>query len=126
MARPSNIRLRKQSRLLELDYDDGHCCSFSWEFLRVHSPSAEVRGHHSSQAVLQTGKKRVAVNEVRPVGHYALQLIFDDGHDSGLYSWDYLRELCDQHDTLWQSYLEKLRDAGASRDPDTQVLHFDP
>ncbi|MFK7829646.1 MAG: gamma-butyrobetaine hydroxylase-like domain-containing protein [Congregibacter sp.] len=118
--------MRKQSRVLELDFEDGRSFSLSWEFLRVHSPSAEVRGHHSSQAVLQTGKKQVAVNELRPVGHYALQIVFDDGHDSGLYSWEYLLELCETHDTLWTSYLDKLRAAGASRDPDIQVLHFDP
>lgn len=124
--RPSDIRLRKQSRVLDLSYADGQCFSLSWEFLRVHSPSAEVRGHHASQAVLQTGKKNVGVNELKPVGHYALQIIFDDGHDSGLYSWDYLYRLCTEQEPLWQRYLDDLAAAGASRDPDTQVLHFQP
>lgn len=123
---PRHIRLRRQSRLLELEYGDGRSHGLSWEFLRVHSPSAEVRGHHSSQAVLQTGKKNIGISELRPVGHYALQIVFDDGHDSGLYSWDYLAHLCEHHDRLWQEYLDALAAAGASRDPDTQVLHFQP
>jgi DUF971 family protein len=124
--RPSNIRLRKQSRVLELDYPDAQSYSLSWEFLRVYSPSAEVRGHHGSGAVLQTGKRNVAIIDIKPVGHYALQLVFDDGHDTGLYSWEYLYRLCSQKDVLWETYLEDLREAGASRDPDTQVLHFEP
>lgn len=126
MSRPSNIRLRKQSRLLELSYADGRHFELSWEFLRVHSPSAEVRGHSPEQAVLQTGKAAVAVSELRPVGHYALQIVFDDGHDSGLFSWEYLLELGENKDALWTRYLKALGDAGASRDPDTQVLHFEP
>lgn len=125
-AAPTALRLRKGSRVLELDYADGRQFSLSWEFLRVHSPSAEVRGHYPSQAVLQSGKKDVAITEVRPVGHYAIQIIFDDGHDSGLYSWDYLLELCEQESTLWAAYLEQLEQAGASRDPHTQVVRFSP
>lgn len=124
--RPSNIRLRKQSRVLELDYGDSQSFSLSWEYLRVYSPSAEVRGHHASQAVLQTGKRNVGISDVKPVGHYALQLVFDDGHDTGLYTWEYLYRLCSQETELWQSYLDDLSEAGASRDPDTQVLHFEP
>jgi DUF971 family protein len=124
--RPTQVRLRRQSRLLELEYEDGEVLQLDWEFLRVHSPLAEVRGHHPSQAVLQTGKRHVAIEAVRPVGHYALQLVFDDGHDTGLYGWDYLEQLGRNHAALWQAYLEALRDAGASRDPDTQVLHFQP
>ncbi|EED32203.1 hypothetical protein NOR53_3146 [gamma proteobacterium NOR5-3] len=126
VPRPSNIRLRKQSRVLELDYPDAQSFSLSWEYLRVYSPSAEVRGHHGSGAVLQTGKRNVAIIDIKPVGHYALQLVFDDGHDTGLYSWEYLYRLCSQKDVLWETYLEDLREAGASRDPDTQVLHFEP
>ncbi|MDP5052931.1 MAG: DUF971 domain-containing protein [Congregibacter sp.] len=123
--RPSNIRLRKQSRVLELEYpNETH--SLSWEYLRVYSPSAEVRGHHRSQAVLQTGKRNVGISAVKPVGHYALQLVFDDGHDTGLYAWDYLYRLGTQQDELWQTYLDDLAEAGASRDPNTQVLHFQP
>ncbi len=124
--RPTDIRLRKQSRVLELDYPGGERYALSWEFLRVHSPSAEVRGHHPSEAQLQTGKKNIGITELRPVGHYALQIIFDDGHDSGLYAWDYLYELCRDHDGLWQRYLDELHRAGATRDPDAQVLHFQP
>jgi len=124
--RPKQVRLRRQSRILELEYEDGAVYRLDWEFLRVHSPSAEVRGHHASQAVLQTGKRHVGVEALKPVGHYALQIVFDDGHDSGLYSWDYLEHLARERDALWQAYLEALREAGASRDPDTQVLHFEP
>ncbi|MEY2909783.1 MAG: hypothetical protein RLZZ602_2306, partial [Pseudomonadota bacterium] len=96
------------------------------EFLRVHSPSAEVRGHGPGQETLQTGKCDVQVSAINPVGHYAIQLVFDDGHDSGLFSWDYLRELCSKQEELWQSYLDQLAAAGASRDSDIQVLNFTP
>ena len=123
---PSEIRLRRGSRVVEFVYDDGRRCELAWEFLRVFSPSAEVRGHHPSQAVLQTGKQQVAVTELRPVGHYALQIVFDDGHDSGLYTWDYIDQLCRNTESLWQDYLKRLRERGGSRDPDTQVLHFEP
>ncbi|WP_439106262.1 gamma-butyrobetaine hydroxylase-like domain-containing protein [Congregibacter sp.] len=124
--RPIHIRLRKQSRVLELEYANEQVYSLSWEYLRVYSPSAEVRGHHESQAVLQAGKQQVGVSELKPVGHYALQIVFDDGHDSGLYAWDYLYRLCTQKAELWQAYLDDLAEAGASREPDTQVLHFQP
>jgi len=124
--RPVNIRLRRLSRVLELEYAGGSSFSLDWEYLRVHSPSAEVRGHGPSQAVLQTGKRDVAVSELRPVGHYALQIVFDDGHDSGIYSWEYLHELGDRQAELWQTYLDALDAAGASRDPHTQVISFKP
>jgi DUF971 family protein len=124
--RPSNIRLRKQSRMLQVDYARGESFKLPWEYLRVYSPSAEVRGHHASQAVLQVGKKDVCITDIRPVGHYALQLVFDDGHDSGIYAWDYLYRLCTQQQDLWQAYLDDLAEAGASRDPHTQVIQFDP
>ena len=124
--RPSDVRLRRQSRVLELQYPEAGSFALSWEYLRVYSPSAEVRGHHPSEAVLQTGKKNVAITELRPVGHYALQIVFDDGHDTGLYSWDYLYSLCVEHDERWAAYLEDLNAAGAGRDPDVQVLHFEP
>jgi DUF971 family protein len=123
---PNSIRLRRGSRVLELTWSGQEPCALDWEFLRVHSPSAEVRGHGHGDGTLPTGKKHVAITEVRPVGHYALQLVFDDGHDSGLYAWDYLRELCARRDALWEIYLAQLRAAGASRDPDTQVIHFQP
>lgn len=136
--KPRAIRLRKQSRVLELVYRAGHrkdhrkeegedeCYRLPWEYLRVYSPSAEVRGHHPSRAVLQTGKQQVGIRALKPVGHYALQIVFDDGHDSGLYTWDYLYRLCAQREALWQAYLDDLAAAGASRDPETQVLRLGP
>ena len=122
---PSSINLHKKSRTLELIYPDGRRFELSSELLRVYSPSAEVRGHGPGQEVLQVGKKDVVLTDVKAVGHYALQLIFDDGHDTGIYSWDYLRELCEQQDIYWQRYLERLREAGQSRDPEVQVLRID-
>ncbi len=122
---PGKIHLHQKSRELELGYEDGSY-RLSCEFLRVHSPSAEVKGHGPGQEVLQVGKKHVAITDIKPVGHYALQLIFDDGHDSGIFSWDYLRELAVNQAALWQNYLDRLHDAGATRDPDAQVLHFEP
>jgi DUF971 family protein len=125
MSTPTLIKLHSKSRELELAWDDGVNCSLSCEFLRVHSPSAEVQGHGPGQEVLQVGKKDVAVTDVRPVGNYALQLVFDDGHDSGIYSWRYLRELCDNREALWEKYLARLHAAGATRDPDAQVIRID-
>jgi len=123
---PKKIELKKKSRQLLLHYDDGQF-SLSAEFLRVHSPSAEVRGHHPSQAVLQHGKKNVAISSIGSTGNYALQINFDDQHCSGIYSWQYLRELCDNHDDYWQRYLQQLREENKSRDPDIEVVRlFDP
>ncbi|MCW3480495.1 DUF971 domain-containing protein [Neisseriaceae bacterium JH1-16] len=113
---PSEVRLLTASRTLELAYDDGQRFSLPCEYLRVYSPSAEVRGHGPGQEVLQVGKKNVAITAVEPVGHYALKLVFDDGHDSGLYSWDYLYELGRNQQTYWQDYLNRLAAAGASRE----------
>lgn len=112
---PGDIRLHKKSRTLELIYSDAQF-ELTAEFLRVHSPSAEVRGHGIGNGVLQTGKKLVGIKGVQPAGNYALKIIFDDGHDSGLYTWEYLYDLCHNHDRYWQRYLEKLAAAGASRD----------
>ena len=123
---PSGIRLHRQSRELELDYPGGDSYRLSCEYLRVFSPSAEVRGHGPGQETLQTGKLKVTISDLKPVGNYALQLVFDDGHDTGIYSWDYLHHLCVDHDALWQDYLDRLDRAGASRDPDVQVLKLDP
>ncbi len=120
--RPVGIKLHKQSRTLELEYDGGERYQLSCEFLRVHSPSAEVMGHGRGQEVLQSGKLNVGIKDIRPVGNYALQLVFDDGHDSGLYAWDYLYKLCTEQEQLWQDYLARLARAGADRDPDVQVL----
>lgn len=119
---PTEIRLHRASRVLELAYAGGERYSLSCEFLRVHSPSAEVRGHGPGQDVLQTGKRMVAINSIEPVGHYALQFRFSDGHDSGIYAWDYLHSLCRAHDTLWADYLQRLAMAGASREPAGPVL----
>ncbi|MFT6957053.1 MAG: DUF971 family protein [Halieaceae bacterium] len=124
--RPSAVNLHARSRQLELAYGDDEKYSLSCEYLRVYSPSAEVRGHGAGQEVLQVGKAGVSISAIKPVGHYALQLVFDDGHDTGLYSWDYLYELCEQQDARWQGYLSRLDKAGKSRDPDVQVIQFDP
>lgn len=112
---PRDIKLHKKSRTLELVYEDG-TFELTAEFLRVHSPSAEVRGHGIGNGVLQTGKKFVALTGVQPAGNYALKLIFDDGHDSGLYTWEYLHDLSHRQQVYWDDYLKQLEAAGASRD----------
>ena len=119
---PGEITLHRQSRTLELAYPGGERFALPCEYLRVCSPSAEVRGHGPGQEVLQHGKQHVLITAIKPVGNYALQLVFDDGHDSGLYSWDYLYELCTQRETRWARYLEQLQAAGLSRDPEVQVV----
>jgi len=123
--RPVGIALHTRSRELELEYAGGERYSLSCEYLRVYSPSAEVGGHGPGQEVLQTGKMNVGISAIKPVGNYALQLVFDDGHDTGLYSWPYLYQLCVEQQVRWQDYLDRLTQAGASRDPDVQVLKFD-
>ena len=120
--RPLNIKLHSKSRTLELEYEDGESYSLSCEYLRVYSPSAEVKGHGPDQEVLQTGKINVGIAAIKPVGNYALQLVFDDGHDTGLYSWSYFYELCQHQSDRWQAYLDKMKAAGGNRDPDVQVL----
>ena len=122
---PIGIELHTRSRELELKYPGDESYRLSYEFLRVMSPSAEVRGHGPGQEVLQEGKQNVMITDLKPVGNYALQPVFNDGHDSGIYAWDYLYELCRDHDTLWQRYLEQLHAAGASRDPEVQVVKPD-
>jgi len=115
MPIPTEIKLHQQSRVLELAFDDGKSFQLSCEFLRVYSPSAEVRGHGSGNEVLQLAKEQVNITAIEPVGNYAVKLVFDDGHDSGLYSWDYLYKIgCDQSQ-LWQAYLNKLEQAGHTR-----------
>lgn len=121
---PTAIELHRQSRTLELRYGDDETYTLSCEYLRVHSPSAEVRGHGQGQEVLQVGKINVAVTAIQPVGNYALQLTFSDGHDTGLFSWDYLYELCTHQQQYWKIYLQRLHDAGAGRDPDVQVVRI--
>jgi DUF971 family protein len=116
----------RSQRMLTLTFSDDVEFKLSAEFLRVFSPSAEVRGHGPGQEVLQTGKSSVGIAGIEPVGHYAVQISFDDGHDSGLYSWSYLRDLAEQQDRYWQSYLQQLEAAGQTREADIQVLHFTP
>ena len=116
MPSPTNIILHQQSRQLEIAFDDGAHYRFPFEFLRVHSPSAEVRGHGQGQEVLQTGKQNVVLLDVQPIGSYAIRLAFDDGHDSGLYTWEYLCELGKYQDAMWHDYLHKMEEAGKSRE----------
>lgn len=126
---PTEIKLHRKSAILELTYAGRKPVVLSAEFLRVHSPSAEVRGHGRRQEVLQTGKKYVAIKSIEAVGNYAIKLHFDDGHDSGIYSWEYLLELDEQEGSLWQDYLAKLRQSGQTREPlptDTQVIQIKP
>jgi DUF971 family protein len=118
---PTEIKLHQASRLLELTYPDGRVDRLSCEFLRVFSPSAEVRGHGPGGEVLQVGKRDVEILAIEPVGTYAVRLVFSDRHDTGLYSWEYLRELGRDQEKLWAGYLERLARAGASRDPDASV-----
>lgn len=115
--RPSNIKLHQKSRLLEIAFDDNTECMLSCEFLRVYSPSAEVRGHGVGQEVLQIGKEDVNITAIEPVGQYAIRLIFSDGHDTGLYSWDYLYDLARNYEGLWLEYIGKLDAAGVKRNP---------
>jgi DUF971 family protein len=116
MARvPTEIRLHQKSRVLEIAFSDGRSFRLPYELLRVYSPSAEVRGHGPGQEVLQTGKRDVEIRALEPVGSYAVQPVFSDGHSTGIYSWDYLYELGDNQDALWSKYLEQLAAAGASR-----------
>jgi DUF971 family protein len=115
MLNPTDIILHQQSRTLEIAFDDGTRYTLPYEFLRVYSPSAEVRGHGPGQEVLQVGKQGVILLNAEPVGSYALQLTFDDGHDSGLYTWEYLQELGKNQDALWQEYLHRLEAAGEKR-----------
>jgi DUF971 family protein len=121
--KPTKVKLHKQSRILELDFG-GQLFQLSAEYLRVHSPSAEVKGHGPGQAVLQFGKKEVGIRQLELAGNYALKIYFDDGHDSGIYTWDYLYDLGKNQESYWQTYLDALQAAGKSRDPDTSVVKF--
>jgi len=112
---PTDIKLHQRSRVLEITFDDGSVFSLSCEYLRVHSPSAEVRGHGPGQEVLQIGKENVNIMRIEPVGTYAVALHFDDGHNTGIYSWETLYDLGVNHDKYWQSYLSKLEKAGHQR-----------
>ena len=114
-TRPTEIKLHKQSHLLEIGFDNGDSFQLGCEFLRVYSPSAEVQGHGPGQQVLQYGKERVNIWAIEPVGNYAVVLKFDDGHDTGIYSWDLLYELGTNQEKYWQSYLHRLKEAGYQR-----------
>jgi len=119
---PTEIKLHQKSREMEISFDDGSNFRLSCEFLRVHSPSAEVRGHGPGQETLQTGKRNVEIKALEPVGNYAVQPFFSDGHDTGIYSWDLLYSLGKNRDALWADYLARLAAAGASRDVDSTTL----
>lgn len=114
---PNEIKLRQKSRLMELVFSDGSRFELSYELLRVYSPSAEVRGHGPGQEMLQVGKRDVDISSLEPSGSYAVQPTFSDGHSTGIYSWDYLYWLGKNRETLWREYLERLEQAGASREP---------
>lgn len=118
---PTSITCHQRARTLEVAFDDGITATLTHEFLRVYSPSAEVRGHGPGEEVLQVGKRDVELTDISPVGNYAVKLTFSDGHDSGLYSWDYLYELASHHETMWTDYLGRLEAEGASRDPGAPV-----
>jgi DUF971 family protein len=113
---PTEIKLHQKSRVLEIAFSDGRRFELSYEFLRVYSPSAEVRGHGPGQEVLQAGKKDIDIRSLEPVGSYAVQPHFSDGHATGIYSWDYLYELGVNREAMWKSYLERLAAAGARRE----------
>ena len=113
--KPTEINLHQKSRILEISFEDGETFKLSYEFLRVHSPSAEVQGHGPGQGVLQLAKENVNITNIEPVGSYAIQPSFDDGHDTGIYSWETLYDLGKNHDRYWQEYLDKLAAAGHQR-----------
>ena len=112
---PTEIKLRTKSKTLNVTFEDGSEFSFTFEYLRVHSPSAEVVGHGPGQETLQTGKEGVVITRIDPIGHYAVRLVFDDGHDTGLYSWTYLHELGCNMEANWKRYLDRLATAGYAR-----------
>jgi DUF971 family protein len=113
---PTEIKLHQKSKVMEVVFSDGRVFRLPYEFLRVYSPSAEVRGHGPGQEVLQAGKRGIEIRTLEPVGSYAVQPVFSDGHSTGIYSWDYLYELGEGQEKLWAQYLAKLSAAGASRD----------
>ncbi len=125
MSRPEKITYHKQSRTLELKFSEGDY-EIPAELLRVYSPSAEVRGHSSDERRLQTGKKHIAIKGIEPVGNYAIRILFDDGHDSGLYAWAYLRDLAENAERYWRDYLAELKTANATRLPTIPVGQWTP
>lgn len=117
MAVPVEIRLDRGSGVLHVEFDDGTAYALPAEYLRVESPSAEVQGHHPDQKQIVAGRRHVGIIGIEPVGHYAVRLVFDDLHDSGIFSWDYLRELGQEQDQRWARYLDGLASRNLSRDP---------
>lgn len=122
---PTKIHLHKKTQVLDIHFNE-NSYNLSAEFLRVHSPSAEVKGHAGSGGSTPYAKRNVKIEKLEMTGNYAVRIFFDDGHSSGLYSWPYLYELCTQHDTLWDAYLEKLHQLQKSRDEDTRVVTITP
>ena len=120
-VKPTEINFHQKSHVLEISFDDGNTFQLPSEYLRVYSPSAEVQGHGPGQEVLQIGKQDINITKIEPVGHYAIQLFFDDNHDTGIYSWDTLYNLGKNYDTLWPEYLQKLKDAGHNRPEPTHL-----
>ncbi len=123
--RPRSVTYRRGPRVLQLDFG-GAVQELPAELLRVYSPSAEVRGHGADARRLQSGKKQVRITGLEPVGNYAIRISFDDGHDTGIYAWDYLKDLADNQDRYWREYLAELKAANASRLPSIPVRHFTP
>lgn len=125
MPNPTDIAVRQKSRVLEIAFDDGSSFSIPFELMRVYSPSAEVKGHGPGQEVLQVGKREVGITGVEPVGNYAIKPLFDDGHASGIFTWDYLYKLGSEGASLWQQYLDRLHAAGfdgdSGREPSTEL-----
>ncbi len=117
MVRPSEIRVRRASRSIEVDFEDGSRFSLPAELLRVLSPSAEVQGHSPMERKVVPGKRNVGLTSVDPIGHYAVRILFDDGHDTGIYTWEYLYELGQNQEQRWATYLDELDSKGLSRDP---------
>ena len=122
--RLNQISIRKKNRQLELLYSNQESFLLSFEYLRINSPSAEVRGHNPKEEKLQYGKKNVGISKINRVGNYAIQIVFDDNHNSGIYSWEYLRYLSINKESIWSKYLKRLSEEGLSRDPNEQVLNF--
>ena len=123
---PTSITYHKTSKTLELGYSGGPAATLPAELLRVYSPSAEVRGHSDAERVLQTGKKHVGIEGIEAVGNYAIRIVFDDGHDTGIYSWGFLRDLADNQADYWQRYLDELDEKNASRLPAIPVGRWTP
>lgn len=119
---PTQIELHQKSRVLEIGFSDGKLFRLPFEFLRVYSPSAEVRGHGPGQETLQVGKKEVEISAAEAVGTYAMQLVFSDGHDSGIYTWEYLHNMGINQEAMWNDYIQRMEAAGAKREPALNIL----